>query len=79
MNVVTLQESNYRQAAPTLRLIADAIENGEYGRVGCVAIAVLGDQLHVFGSGPDSESSSVALLLQAANLRLARALEEHGK
>ena len=77
--LVTLTESNYRQAAPTLRAIADEIEAGKYGAVGCVAVAILGDTMEVFGAGIDSDAPSVALLLHAAFLRLSRSVEEHGR
>lgn len=71
LNVVTLHESNFRDPVATLRNIADEIENGEYGDVSCVAVAVFGDTLEVFGAGIDSEPSSVGMLLSAAHLKLA--------
>lgn len=79
LKVVTLQESNFRDPVATLRNIADALEQGEYGDVGCVAVALLGDTMEVFGAGPDSEGPSVALLLHAGFMRLSQAVEEHGK
>jgi hypothetical protein len=79
MKVVTLNETNFRDAAATLRQIADEIEAGEYGEVGCVGVALLGDTMEVFGAGPDSEAPAVAMLLHAGFLRLSRALEEHGR
>ena len=78
MNVVTLRESNYRQVVPTLRAIADEIERGEHGEVSCAALVVFGDELKVFGAGPDSEAPTVALLLHAGFNSFSRAIEQHG-
>lgn len=77
--VVILQESNYRDPVATLRLIADEIEAGEYGEVGCVGIAILGNTLEVFGAGPDSDGTSVAAVLHAGFMRLVGAIERHGR
>jgi hypothetical protein len=79
MKVVTLNESNFRDPVATLRQIADRIESGEYGAVGCVGVVVLGDTMEVFGMGQDSEAPSVALLLHAGFMRLSRQLDEHGQ
>lgn len=78
MKVVPIYESNYRDPAATLRLIAGEIEAGKYGPVGCVGVAILGDRMEVFGMGKDSEGPSVALLLHAAFMRLSKSIEEHG-
>ena len=79
LKVVTLRDSNYRDPVATLRSIADKIEAGAYGAVGCVAVALLGDTMEVFGAGPDSDGSSVAVLLHAGFLRLSDAVERHGR
>lgn len=79
LKVVTLRESNFRDPAATLRVIADQIDNGEYGAVGCAGLVLMGDTVEVFGMGEDSEGPSVALLLHAGFMRLARAVEEHGR
>jgi hypothetical protein len=79
LKVVTLHESNYRDPVATLRAIADDIEKGKYGPVGCVAVCVLGDTMEVHGMGEDSEAPSVAMLLNAGFMRLSRAVEEHGR
>lgn len=79
LKVVTLHETNFRDAAATLRIIADEIDAGAYGAVGCVAVALLGDTMEVFGAGPDSDGSSVALLLHAGFVRLSKSIEEHGR
>lgn len=77
--VVVLHDSNYRDPVATLRQLADDIEGGEYGAVGCVGVVVLGDKMEVFGMGEDSEAPSVALLLHAGFMRLSRSIEEHGR
>jgi hypothetical protein len=79
MTVVTLVRSNYRDPVTTLRILADEIEAGKYGDVGCLGLVLLGNELQVFGMGRDSEGPSVALLLHAGFLRLSRAIEEHGR
>lgn len=79
LSVVVLHEHNYRQAAPTLRAIADEIERGELGKVGCVVVALLGDQLEVFAAGPEADATSAACLLQAGANKLIAAIVGHGK
>lgn len=76
----TLYKTDFkRDPVAALRTIADAIERGQYGDVGCVAIALMGDKVECFGSGPDSEGCSVAMLFHAAFLRMSKSIEEHGK
>lgn len=77
--VVTLHQSNFRDPVATLRQIADGIESGVYGDVGCVAVALRGDSMEVFGAGEDSEAPSVAMLLHAGFMRLSNAIEGHGR
>lgn len=76
--VVTLYDSNIRDVPATLRNIADSIEAGEYGHVGCAGLVILGDTMEVFGMGSDSPAPSVGLLLHSGFMRLSMALEEHG-
>lgn len=78
LKLVTLHESNFRDPAATLRVIADEIEAGDFGDVGSVGLVLLGDALHVFGAGADAEPPSIALLLHAGFMRLSRSVEEHG-
>lgn len=77
--LVSLYETNLRDPAATLRKIADAIEAGEYGEVGCIAIALLGNEMEVFSAGPDSDGPSAAVLLQAGALRIVKTIESHGR
>jgi hypothetical protein len=74
--IVTLYKSNIRDVPGTLREVADEIERGDYGDVSTLGVAVMGDRLEVFGAGDDSLGPSVALLFNAAALRIARAIEE---
>lgn len=77
--VVSLYDSNFRDPAATLRKIADEIDAGTYGPVGCAALVVMADTVEVFGMGEDSGAPSVAMLFHAGFMRLARAVEEHGQ
>lgn len=77
--VETLFKTNYRDPAATLRVIADQIEAGRYGPVGCVGVALLGNTMEVFGMGEDSDAPSVAMLLHAGFARLSGAIEVHGR
>lgn len=79
MKVVELHSSNFRQVAATLRVIADEVDAGKFGEIGCAGVVLLGDQMQVFGMGPDSEAPSVALLLHAGFLRLSKSIEDHGQ
>lgn len=79
LKIVTLNETNFRDPAATLRNIADKIEAGGYGEVGSVGLVLLGDKMEVFGMGSDCEAPSIALLLHAGFMRMSRALEDHGK
>ncbi len=77
-NIITLYKSNFRDPASMLRVIADAIEAGQYGDVGCIGVTLLGDTMECFGGGTDGDAPSVAGLFAAAHLRLIKALESHG-
>lgn len=79
MKVVTIYESNYRDPVATLRQIADQIEAGKFGAVGCVGLVLMGDTMEIFGAGAKSDGAEVALLLNAGVLRLTKAIEEHGR
>jgi len=79
LSVVSIYESNYRDPAATLRCIADQIDAGEFGEVGCAGLVILGDAMSVFGMGADSEAPSVGMLLHAGFMRMSKAIEEHGQ
>jgi hypothetical protein len=77
--VESIYESNYRDVVATLRVIADEIESGKHGKVGEVALVLLGDELSVFGMGPDSDRTTVHYLLCGGAARMVQALLDHGK
>lgn len=77
--VIQLYQTNFRDPVATLRRIADEMERGDFGEVGTIGVVVLGKAMQVFGAGPDSDGLSVALLLQAGNLRLVQSVEGYGK
>jgi hypothetical protein len=70
--IVWIYESNFRDAAASLRRMADDIEAGSYGEVHGVAVVLDGDKIEVFGMGKKSEPEQTALLLQAGSLKLTR-------
>lgn len=83
LKVITLRETTLRDSPSKLRQLADAIERGEYGNVGCVGVVLLGNSLEVFGFGDgikdDGVAPSVATLFRAGALRLEMSIESHGK
>lgn len=78
LSLVTDITPDYRDPVKMLRNIADAIEAGGHGDVTTVAVALSGNTMDVFGGGIDSRGAVVALLFNAAALRFAREIEEHG-
>ncbi len=72
LKVVTLNETNYRQAAATLRVIADQIDKGEYGQVECVALVIDGEQMSVHAMGPSSDVACAHWAFHKAMNYLAR-------
>ncbi len=58
-----------------LRNLANDIENGDYGTVHTIAIATFGDAgLEVFGGGDDSVGPTVAMVFQAASMKMCQSL-----
>ena len=78
LKVVGIYESNYREVVPTLRKIAQQIEDGVFGEVGCLSLVLLGDTLEVFAMGADSSAPSAALVLHAGVNKLSNSLLNHG-
>jgi len=74
-----LYESNFRDPAATLRIIADQIEAGKHGNVGQVGVVVLGDTCEVFAAGVEADACATAALLQAGSFRLIQSIAEHGR
>lgn len=75
--LVTLHEHSLHDVSAHLRKLADKIEAGEYGEVGCCAISMLADKLNVFSYGPDSAGPATACTLHAGFLYLQTAFLEH--
>jgi hypothetical protein len=73
-----IHESSLCDVPAKLRLLADEIESGDLGAVGCCAVAVLGDQFTIYGFGEDSRAPSAHCLFHAAAVKLAMAFVEHG-
>lgn len=74
--VIPLYESNYRDPAATLRVIADEIEAGNYGDVLEIGIAMnTGTSLEIFGTGPNSDAGTMCLLFTAALHKFARTID----
>jgi len=64
--VVELYHSNYRDPVAALRVLADEIENGDFGHVVCVGLSLQAEgvnRVDVFGMGEKAEVSNVALTL----------------
>jgi len=79
LKIVTLYETNHRDPVATLRRIADEIEAGTFGAVGCIGVVIMADQLHVFGAGIDSDAPSVVCVLQAGVGALLDTIVHHGR
>lgn len=73
-----IQETSLCDVPAKLRELADEIEQGVYGNVGCCAVALLGDEFTIFGFGEDSRAPSAHCLFHAAAVKLAMAFVEHG-
>ena len=71
LKVVPIYESNFRDAAKTLRVIADQIDAGQHGTVHNLAIVLHNDDMVVFGAGPDESLAETALLLWRGFKRIA--------
>lgn len=79
LRVVPAYDSNFRMIPQTLRKLASQIENNEIPNVAEAALVLLGDTLEVYGLGPENDGPSTGMLLAAGQLRITRALEEHGR
>ena len=60
--LVVMRETNLKDVSATLRNIADAIDNNEYGEVRAAALVLDAYKLEVFFTG-DGESGTEAYLL----------------
>ena len=70
-----IKPPEYKDPVKMLRNLADDIENGDYGTVHTIAIATFGDAgLEVFGGGDDSVGPTVAMVFQAASMKMCQSL-----
>lgn len=70
-----IKPPDYRDPVKMLRNLADSIEGGDYGTVHTIAIATFGDAgLEVFGGGDDSVGPTVAMVFNAASMKMCQAL-----
>lgn len=79
MNVVTLPVVDQRDTADALRALAAEIEAGKWGdNVRTVAVSIMGDQVRIFGAGPDRDPGDLALLFAAAHHKMVAAVAQAG-
>ena len=65
----------YKEPVTMLRNLANDIEKGKHGEVTCIAIATFGDDgLQVFGGGEDSVGPTIAMVFQAASMKMCQSL-----
>lgn len=70
-----IKPPEYKDPVKMLRNLADEIEAGDYGTVHTIAIATFGDAgLDVFGGGDDSIGTTVAMVFQAASIKMCQSL-----
>lgn len=71
-----LYATNYRDVPATLRNIAKGIEEGQYGDVKQVVVAIQGSTLDIFHSG-EGDAESAHLLFSCAARKLENAVLDH--
>jgi len=70
-----IKPPEYKDPVKMLRNLATSIEDGKYGHVHTIAIATFGDAgLELFGGGDDSDGPTVAMLFQAASIKMSQSL-----
>jgi len=70
-----IKPPEYKDPVKMLRNLADDIEAGKYGAVNSIAIATFGDDgLQVFGGGEDSVGPTIAMVFQAASMKMCQSL-----
>lgn len=70
-----IKPPEYKDPVKMLRNLADDIEKEKYGTVHTIAIATFGDAgLEVFGGGDDSVGPTVAMVFQAASMKMCQSL-----
>lgn len=78
MKVVEFQRENWRNAARTLRTIADRLDSGELPpcSIGTLAMRSAGGKLEVFGFGPMADDLQALALFRLAEQKLIDVLLE---
>lgn len=79
LNVVEFRSHTVREVVPTLKKIIEEIEAGKFGEIGALGVVLMGDEVEVFGMGPDSEGPAIAILLHAGFMQLSNAITNHGR
>lgn len=70
-----IKPPEYKDPVKMLRNLADNIESGKHGEVSTIAIATFGDDgLQLFGGGEDSVGPTVAMVFQAASMKMCQSL-----
>ena len=70
-----IKPPEYKDPVKMLRNLADDIEAGEFGVVHSIAIATFGDAgLEVFAGGDDSVGPTIAMVFQAASIKMCQSL-----
>jgi len=70
-----IKPPDYKDPVKMLRNLADSIEEGNFGGVHTIAIATFGDAgLEVFGGGDDSVGPTIAMVFQAASMKMCQSL-----
>lgn len=76
--VITLRDRSLVDVPDMLRKLADDIEAGKYGEPGSCAVALLANELEIFGFGLHAAGPSIHLLLLSAAHKIQHALVSHG-
>ena len=76
LKVVELHQSNYRDIVATLRVIAQQIEDGQYGEVQDCALVLQGAELSIFHTG-GGDAGTAHLLFAVGQRRLENAIMDH--
>lgn len=70
-----IKPPEYKDPVKMLRNLADNIESGKHGEVTTIAVATFGDDgLQLFGGGGDSDGPTVAMVFQAASMKMCKSL-----
>lgn len=81
VNLLPFRREGWREAAATLRRIAEQIENGELSgcRVGALALQGENKKVTVFGFGPHADDLQLLGLFRLAEHKLVEAVLDTGE